>query len=412
MPRVVVTGMGVVAPGGQTVSDFFAGLVAARSGIRQIGPDVFPGSSPLVAAQVNFDPAAYWPAHQSAQFDRATQFALVAAGQAIADAALVLDAEESMRAAVYWGTGLGGATTIEDSYRHLFATETGRVRPSAVVLGMNNAAAAHISIAHGLRGPLLNISTACSSSAASVGEAYRAIQAGHAEVIVAGGSEALVTYGNLCAWDAMRALAHADPADPSRSCKPFSADRTGLVLGEGAAALILESSERAERRGARIYAEIAGYGNASDAVGISKPDAGGQVRAIRLALANAELPADAVQYVNAHGTATQVGDIVETSAIKSAFGEHAGNLWVSSTKAVHGHLMGATGALELLISIVALERGVVPPTAHLDRPDPQCDLDYVPNDAREMRLRIVMSNSFGFGGMNAVLIARRYRDGQ
>jgi 3-oxoacyl-[acyl-carrier-protein] synthase II len=407
--RVVVTGLGVVAPGGQTVADLFAGLVAARSGIRPVVPPLVPVGGSLVAGQVMFDPAAHWPAHQAIQYDRATQFALVAALQAVSDAGLVLGPGESTRAGVYWGTGLGGATTIEDSYRNLFAAENGRVRPSAVVLGMSNAAAGHISIAHGLRGPLLNLSTACSSSAASVGEAFRAIQWGQADVIVAGGSEALITYGNLCAWDAMRALAHADPADPSRSCKPFSADRTGLVLGEGAAALILEPSDRAEARGARIYAEIAGYGNASDACGISKPDAGGQVRAMRLALADARLTPDAIGYVNAHGTATQVGDVVETSAIKTAFGTHAGNLCVSSTKALHGHLMGATGALEFLISITALDRGVIPPTAHLDRPDPHCDLDFVPNEARACRLSAVMSNSFGFGGMNAVWIAQRYR---
>ncbi|HEY5060006.1 MAG TPA: beta-ketoacyl-[acyl-carrier-protein] synthase family protein [Gemmatimonadaceae bacterium] len=409
MRRVVVTGLGVVAPGAQTVADLFAGLVQARSGIRPVVPPLVPVAGSLVAGQVTFDPAAHWPAYQAAQYDRATQFALVAALQAVSDAGLVLDAEGSTRAGVYWGTGLGGATTMEDSYRNLFATENGRVRPSAVVLGMNNAAAAHISIVHGLRGPLLNVSTACSSSAASVGEAFRAIQWGQADVIVAGGSEALITYGNLCAWDAMRALAHADPADPARSCKPFSADRTGLVLGEGAAALILESSDRAEARGAHIYAEIAGYGNASDACGISKPDANGQIRAMRLALADAGLSPDAIGYVNAHGTATQVGDVVETSAIKAAFGAHAGNLCVSSTKALHGHLMGATGALELLVSVVALEHGVIPPTAHLDRPDPHCDLDFVPNQARERRLSAVMSNSFGFGGMNAVLIAQRYR---
>ena len=410
MRRVVVTGLGVVAPVGQTTTEFFDGLVSARSGIRPVGPEIFNGPQRLVAGQVAFDPSKYWAPHLSAQLDRATQFALVAAGQAIFDASLDLDDGESLRAAVYWGTGLGGATSIEDSYWQLFASETGRVRPSAVVMGMNNAAAAHISIAHRLRGPLLNISTACSSSTASIGEAYRAIQAGHADVIVAGGSEALITYGNLCAWDAMRALAHADPVDPSRSCKPFAADRTGLVLGEGAAALILESSERAERRGARVYAEIAGYGNASDAHGISKPDADGQVRAMRLALADANLAPDAIDYVNAHGTATQVGDVVETSAIKQVFGEHARKLCVSSTKALHGHLMGATGAVEMLVSLMALEHGIVPPTAHLEHRDPMCDLDYVPNEARRVALRAVMSNSFGFGGMNSVLIARHYRE--
>lgn len=410
MRRVVVTGLGVVAPVGQTATEFFDGLVSARSGIRLVGPEIFNGPQRLVAGQVAFEPSKYWPAHQSAQLDRATQFALVAAAQAISDASLDLDDEESLRAAVYWGTGLGGATSIEESYKRIFATEPGRVRPSAVVMGMSNAAAAHISIAHHLRGPLLNISTACSSSSASIGEAYRAIQAGHADVIVAGGSEALITCGNLSAWDSMRALAHADPVDPSRSCKPFAADRSGLVLGEGAAALILETSERVERRGAYIYAEIVGYGNASDACGISKPDADGQVRAMRLALANAKLDPGAIDYINAHGTATQVGDAVETNAIKEVFGEHVRALCVSSTKALHGHLMGATGAVEMLVSLMALNHGIVPPTAHLEHRDPICDLDYVPNEARRVALRAVMSNSFGFGGMNSVLVARHYRE--
>jgi 3-oxoacyl-[acyl-carrier-protein] synthase II len=410
VPRVVVTGLGVVSPVGQSTADLFANLVVGRSGIGLVTKEIYPDADSLVAAQIDFDPSAHWPTHQAAQFDRATQFALVAAGQAIADAELELDADESFEAGVYWGTGLGGATSIEDSYRRLFADGGGRVRPSAVVLGMSNAAAAHVSIAHGLRGPLLNVATACSSSAVSIGEAYRAIQAGRSEVIVAGGSEALVTYGNLCAWDAMQVIAHADTADPTRSCKPFAADRSGLVLGEGAAALILESRDRAIRRGACIYAEIVGYGNASDALGISKPAMEGQVRAMKLALADARLAPDAVDYLNAHGTATPVGDVIETLAIKTVFGDHAKRLCVSSTKALHGHLMGATGALEMLVSLMALDSGVVPPTAHLERPDPQCDLDYVPNEARERDLRVVMSNSFAFGGTNAVLVARQHAD--
>jgi 3-oxoacyl-[acyl-carrier-protein] synthase II len=275
-------------------------------------------------------------------------------------------------------------------------------------MGMSNAAAGQISITHGLRGPLLNISTACSSSASAIGEAYRLIKAGHADVMIAGGSEALITPGNLRAWEAMRALAQVDQIDPSRSCKPFSANRTGLVLGEGGAALILETAERATRRGAHIYAEVTGYGNAADAFNISKPEASGQVRAIRIALGDAKLNPDQIGYVNAHGTATQVGDVVETNALKEAFGSHGRHLLVSSTKALHGHLMGATGALEMVASILTLERGIIPPTAHLEKPDPACDLDYVPTEPRRADLRAVMSNSFGFGGMNAVLIAQRY----
>lgn len=408
MPRVVVTGLGVVSPVGQSPCELFTNLVNARSAIRPVADAICPGAHSLVAARVEFDASTHWPAHQAAQYDRATQFALVAVRQAIAGASLELSEEDSYRAGAYWGTGLGGASSLEESYRQLYAGN-GRVRPTAVVLGMNNAAAGHISIANGLRGPLLNVSTACSSSASSSGEAYRAIKAGYADVIVAGGSEALITNGNLRAWDAMQALAHADPIEAAHSCKPFAADRTGIVLGEGAGAVVLESHERAERRGARIYAELAGYGNAADAVGISKPDAQGQVRAIRAAFGAAAMNPGDISYLNAHGTATIVGDVVETNAIKQAFGEHAHDLPVSSTKALHGHLMGAGGAVELLTAILAMEQGVIPPTAHLMIPDPACDLDYVPNQPREARLDAVMSNSFGFGGMNAVLIARRYR---
>jgi len=405
--RVVVTGMGVVTPIGQSLSDFFSSLVEKRSGIRRVPEALYSGPSSLVAGLIDFDATALWPPHQAAQYDRVSQFALAAVRHAFADASLTASSDDTRHAGVYWGTGLGGAATIEESYR-LLHLGGGRVRPSSVVLGMNNAAAGNISIANGLRGPLLNVSTACSSSASSIGEAYRAIRAGYADMIVAGGSEALVTYGNLRAWDAMQALAHADPDDPSRSCKPFSKHRRGIVLGEGAGALILESEEHAVRRGARVHAELAGYGNAADAFHISKPDADGQARAMCAALAEAKLHPGDVGYVNAHGTATIVGDVVETSALKRVFGVDASSVAVSSTKALHGHLMGATGAVEMIAAICALEQGVAPPTAHLDCPDPACDLDYLPNEARPLDSDAVMSNSFGFGGMNAVLVARRY----
>ncbi|HEV8449644.1 MAG TPA: beta-ketoacyl-[acyl-carrier-protein] synthase family protein [Gemmatimonadaceae bacterium] len=408
MTRVLVTGIGVVAPCGRTADELFHNLVEARSAVSLVPNGAQNASSSLVAAQICFESSVHWPANESAQYDRVAQFALVASSQAMSDAVLSLGEDELPDAGVYWGSGLGGAATIEDSYKRYFESAGKRVRPTAVVLGMNNAAAAHVSMAHGFRGPMLNISTACSSSAASIGEAYRLIRSGDAQVMLAGGSEALITPGNLAAWDAMRALAHADPIDPARSCKPFSADRTGLVLGEGAAALVLESDEHAARRGARVYAELAGYGNASDASNISRPDPGGQVRAMKRALADAKLDVGDVGYLNAHGTATQVGDVVETDAVKQTFGCHARTLSVSSTKALHGHLLGAAGALEMVVAIMALARNVVPPTAHLDRRDPACDLDYVPNEARDKQLDAVMSNSFGFGGMNSVLVARRY----
>lgn len=407
MRKVVVTGMGVVSPIGQNVAEFFDALLAKRSGIRPVPETIYPGPSPLVAGLVDFEAKAHWPAHQAAQYDRATQFALVATRQALSDAALGESADVH-DVGVYWGTGLGGAGSIEEAYR-LLHLGGGRVRPSSVVLGMNNAAAGNVSIAYGLRGPILNVSTACSSSAGGIGEAYRAIKHGYADVIVAGGSEALVTNGNLRAWDAMQALAHADPEDPSRSCKPFSANRRGIVLGEGAAALVLESADRAKTRGARIYAEIAGYGNAADASHISRPDADGQARAMCAALADARLTPCQIGYINAHGTATSLGDVVETNAIVRAFGNGSRpEVAVSSTKALHGHLMGATGAVEMIASVTALVRGVAPPTAHLDVADPQCLLDYVPDEPRALHHEAVMSNSFAFGGMNAVLIARRY----
>jgi 3-oxoacyl-[acyl-carrier-protein] synthase II len=404
--RVVITGMGVIAPIGNTVDEFFTSLISAHSGIRRVADAIYAGPPSLVAGCVDFDASSLMPAHRLPHHDRATLFALAAVRQALSDARLDPESDDTHAAGVYWGTGLGGATSIEDSYRMMFAGN-GRVRPTSVVLGMNNAAAGNISIANGLRGALLNFSTACSSSASSIGEAYRAIKHGYADIIVAGGSEALITYGNLRAWDAMQALAHADPSDPARSCKPFSANRKGIVLGEGAAALILESAEHAARRGASVHAELAGYGNSADASHISKPDASGQVRAMRAALAEAGVTNRDVDYLNAHGTATVVGDVVESNAIQQVFGD--GRIPpVSSTKALHGHLMGATGAAEMVAAICALEQNVIPPTAHLDCPDPACPLDYVPNAARTAVLHTVMSNSFGFGGMNAVLVARRF----
>jgi len=407
MARVVITGMGVVTPVGRTVRDFFEALVAARSGVRTVPAALDPYGDRLVAAMVDFDATTHWPPHQASRLDRGTQLALVAARDAMADAGLALTDEESERAGVYWGTGFGGASSIEESYRKLFSAD-GRVRPTAVVLGMSNAAAAHVSIDLGLRGPILNVATACSSSASAIGEAFRAIRAGDADVVVAGGSEALVTLGNLRAWDAMQALAHADPCDPSRSCKPFSSNRTGVVLGEGAAALVLESETRARQRGATILAELVGYGNAGDARAMSQPDPDGQSRAMRAALRDARVDAGDVDYLNAHGTATLVGDEAETVAIRRAFGSHAQEVAISSTKALHGHLMGATGAAELVASVCAMRNGVLPPTAHLECADPACDLDYVPNVARDAKVDVVMSSSFGFGGMNAVLVARRY----
>jgi 3-oxoacyl-[acyl-carrier-protein] synthase II len=274
---------------------------------------------------------------------------------------------------------------------------------------MNNAAAGHVSIDHGLRGPSLTYSTACSSSAIAVGEACRAIRHGYIDAAVAGGAESLLTLGTIRAWEALRTLAVTEADDPSASCRPFSRDRTGLVLAEGAGMLVLEELDHAKRRGARIRTEVIGYGASSDASHLTRPGEEGQVRAMRLALADAGVAPDEIDYINAHGTATLAGDVVETAAIRKVFGERATRIPVSSTKSMHGHMMGAAGAVEFIAAVMAIGRGGLPPTANLRVPDPDCDLDYVPNTGRRgVAVRTVMSNSFAFGGSNAVLIARSF----
>jgi 3-oxoacyl-[acyl-carrier-protein] synthase II len=283
------------------------------------------------------------------------------------------------------------------------------VKPLTVLMVMNNASASHISIEYGLSGPCLTLSTACASSANAIGEAFRQVRDGYVDVMLTGGTEAFLTYGSFRSWESLRVLAIEDPEDPSKSCKPFSKNRTGLVLGEGAAMVVLEEMERAERRGAPIYAELIGYGSTSDAGHIARPSLEGQARAMAEALKEAGLLPEDIDYINAHGTATHY-DLFETQAIKKVFGDYACNVPVSSTKSMHGHTMGAAGAIEYIVSLLAIKNQAVPPTINLDHPDPECDLDYVPNIGRKgVKVNTVMSNSFAFGGTNAVLIARKMK---
>jgi 3-oxoacyl-[acyl-carrier-protein] synthase II len=301
---------------------------------------------------------------------------------------------------------MGGVGTTDAAYYTLYGECSDRIHPLNVLAAMSNAPAAWIGIDHGLSGPNLTYSTACSSSAVALGEAARRISYGDADIMVAGGAEAPLTFGVLRAWEAMRTLAATDSEDPSASCRPFAKTRTGLVIGEGAAFVVLEEWEHAVARRADIHAEFLGYGLTSDMTHIARPSIAGQVSAMRAALHSAGLSSESIDYINAHGTATVQNDAVETAAIKEIFGERAYSVPVSSTKAVHGHLLGAAGALEFVISIVCLRREIVPPTMHMNAPDPACDLDYVTEGARTGRpLRAVMSNSFAFGGTNAVLIA-------
>lgn len=403
---MAVTGLGVLAPLGHGVEELFANLAAGRSGI---GPLRLPEAERLrspIGASVQFDDSLHFRPSQLRLLDRVSQFALVAASQAIADAGLNFAVEQRDRCGVYVGNSVGGAATTDSGYQAAYAQRSNRIQPYSVLAAMANAPASWIGIQHGLEGPNLTYSTACSSSAVALGEAARRIQFGDADIMVAGGAEAPLAFGVLLAWDALRVLAVVDPVNPTHSCRPFSGNRTGLVLGEGAAFLVLEQWEHAVRRGARIRAELSGYGLATDVGHISRPSVDGQARAMRAALRSADLHPDQIDYVNAHGTGTLQNDAVETAALKEVFGPRAHTLPVSSTKSAHGHLLGAAGALEFVIAIAAMERSVLPPTMHLNVSDPACDLDYVAGEARaEMRLEAVMSNSFAFGGTNAVLIA-------
>jgi beta-ketoacyl-acyl-carrier-protein synthase II len=409
--RVAVTGIGVVSPLGNDARTFFAGLAAGRPAITRLQGRFHERLASPIGAPVAFDAAQHFPAPRLRMLDRVSQFALVAAAQAIEEARGVFDGIDKSRAGVFVGTGMGGAETADDGYHILYGENSDRVKPFSVLMAMNNAPAAWIGLEYGLTGPNLTYSTACSSSAVSIGEAARRIAAGEADAMVAGGCEAPLNFGTLKAWEALRTLATEDPSDPAASCKPFAKDRSGLVLGEGAAMLVVEEWERATARGARIYAEIAGYGLTTDAAHITRPSAQGQASAMRRALADARMEPGEIGYINAHGTGTQANDAVETAAIKAVFGEGAHRIPVSSTKSMHGHLLGAAGALEFAAALLAMQEELIPPTANLHHPDAECDLDYVPLRARAARPRAVMSNSFAFGGTNAVLIARKQNDG-
>ena len=407
MRRVCVTGLGVVTPIGVGIDAFALSLRNGISGIRVM--ERGDASMPLrVAGQVDINFADYLAPTRIPGLDRVSLFALVAARQAVLDANRGISPPELHGAGVYMGTGIGGIGALEAAYEEIFLRGGKRIKPLTVVQAMSNAAAAHVAMEHGCHGPVLTYSTACSSSAMAIGEAYRAIRHGYIDSAIAGGTEAILVPGAIKSWEALRTLAVPDSANPAASCKPFAKGRTGLVLAEGAATVVLEDFEHARRRGATIHAMLDGYGSRTDATHLTKPDAAGQAAAMHAALQEAGLAPEKIGYINAHGTATLAGDVVETNAIKAVFGEHARHLPVSSTKSMHGHVMGATGAVEFIAALVALMQGFIPPTINLAERDPECDLDYVPNQARlGVRLDHVMSNSFAFGGSNAVLIASR-----
>ena len=399
MIRVAITGIGIVSPFGRGHDAALSALREGRSGIRHIESIDASALNSRIAGEVPRE--AFEGDSTPQKADRFTRFALMAAEEATAQGELDSIGADRDRIGVLIGTGLGGCETLDYSYRRIYA-EAGRVAPTAIAASMYNAATSAVSAKYDARGAAYAIVSACASSAHAIGLAAQAIRAGQADAMLAGGADAPLTFGIIRAWEAMRVLA-IDNENPAAACRPFSADRKGLVLAEGAAVLLLESFENARRRGAKILGELAGVGATSDAGHLTDPSADGAARAMRMALRDARLEPGEVGYINAHGTATRANDATETVAIKNVFGM---SVPVSSTKSLHGHAMGASGAIEIACSLLALNEGFLPPTINLDTPDPACDLDYVPNAAREARVEAFVSNSFGFGGMNAAVAVR------
>jgi 3-oxoacyl-[acyl-carrier-protein] synthase II len=398
---VAVTGIGLISPHGDDPDRMFDALLRGESAVHAVFPEL---AKPAAAATAAFDESRWFTKLQLPGVDRVSQLAVAAASLAVQDAGGLDGPPE--RVGVYAGCGMGGAAALEAAYAA--GLRGGRVPPLTVPAFMPNAPAAHVAMRHRVQGPVLTYSVACSSSAIALAEAAHAVRRGEVDVALAGGAEALIVPGVIAAWQALQTLASFPDGDAARACKPFAADRNGFVLGEGAAFVVLESLERARARGARVHARLAGSGVGCDATHLTKPDAQGQQRALRAALASAGLQPVDIGYCNAHGTATAIGDVVECEALRAVWGDACDRLRVSSTKALHGHLLGAAGALEAVVTILALRRQQLPPNAHCERPDPRCQLHLV-GDAHTAAngLEAAISSSFAFGGTNAVLVFAR-----
>lgn len=402
MRRVVVTGLGAISPLGHDVASYVAGL---NEGQSAIGAPTIRGAEKLstkaVAEVKDFDPARHFSDRQLSTLDRVSQFAVFSGREAVAQSGLSFDGALGERTAAIIGTGGGGVNTHEESLYRVFVEGATRVHPLTIPKAMVNAAASQVSMHFALRGPSFAVASACASATHAIGLAFHMVRSGTVDCAVTGGTDACLTFGSVRGWEAMRVMA-------PDTCRPFSRERKGMVLGEGAALFVLEPLEDARARGAEILGEIVGFGMSADARDITAPDAGGMSRAIVGAMRDAQLNAEDVDYVNAHGTGTLANDATETAALKLSFGEHAYKLAVSSTKSMIGHPLGSAGALELVAALSAVQGGVVPPTIGYLAADPDCDLDYVPNEARRMPVEVALSNSFAFGGLNAVLAVRRF----
>lgn len=409
--RVVVTGLGAVTPLGNDVETFWTALVDGRCAVERISAFDATAFDCQIAAEVrNFDPVPAFPSPKEVRrTDRFSQFGIHAAWQALRDCGAQLDRLDRDRIGVYIGSGIGGLATTTEQHKILLERGPGRLSPFMIPMLIGNMASGMVSMYHGLRGPNFATCSACATGNHAIGEAWRTIQNGDADMILAGGAEATIVPIGIGGFCAMKAMSTRND-DPKTASRPFEINRDGFVMGEGAGVVVLEELTHAQLRGARIYGEIVGYGNTADAHHLTAPSPGGEgaARCIRMALRSAGMEPASVDYINAHGTSTPHGDIAETQAIKAVFGEHARKLVVSSTKGATGHMLGAAGAAELIACVKAIQTSTVPPTLNLEQPDPQCDLDYVPKQARPMTVNAALNNSFGFGGHNATVIVRKF----
>jgi 3-oxoacyl-[acyl-carrier-protein] synthase II len=407
----VVTGVGMVTPVGLDTETSWEGLIAGKSGIGPITHFDDKEIPTQIAGEVKgFDAAKYIEAKEIKKMDRFIQFALAASQMAMDDAKLMISPENAARIGVIAGAGIGGLPAIERSYRAYMEKGYRRITPFFIPMAIINELAGHISMRFGAKGPNISVVTACATGTHSIGDAFKWIQRGDADAMIAGGAEATICPLAVGGFNAMKALSTRN-SEPERASRPFDAQRDGFVMGEGAGLVILEELGFAQKRGARILAEVIGYGASGDAYHITSPAPNGEgaARCMSLAIKDAGILPAEVGYINAHGTSTKYGDELETMAIKTVFGEQARAVPISSTKSMTGHLLGAAGGVEAVISILALERGILPPTINLENPDPECDLDYIPNTARKKQVDIAISNSFGFGGTNATLVFRKFR---
>lgn len=410
LTRVVITGLSAISPVGIGIDPFWSNLVEGKSGVGPVTRFDTEGYSTRIGAEVkDFSPENFMDKKEARRMDRFTQFAMAGARMVVEDAGIDFDSVDRDRVGVILGSGIGGLETLEEQHKVLLNRGPGRISPFFIPMMIANMGAAQVGISYGLRGCNLVTTSACASSNNAIGDSFRLLQRGQADMMICGGAEAPITPMAMAGFCSMKAMSTRNE-EPEKASRPFDSGRDGFVIGEGAGFLVLETLGHAVKRGARIYGEVIGYGMSCDAYHITAPDPEGKGSALSMdmALKDSGIEPGEVDYINAHGTSTPLGDKLETMAVKKVFGHHANKIAVSSTKSMTGHLLGAAGGLEAVVCVLAIDRGVIPPTINLENPDPECDLDYVPNKARKAGIRVAMSNSFGFGGHNVTLVFKKF----